>query len=82
LTEVIQLEEKGAVSYVVGTGTVDGSDVEFLVDFSTHRAVDLSFFRRLHSSDDQERRSFHVHGTASSEQRRDSSASPRGRSAP
>ena len=36
---------------------MDGSDVGFRMDFSCHRAVDLSFLRRLYRAHD--RRSFH-----------------------
>jgi hypothetical protein len=54
----------------VGTGTMDGSDVGFLVDFSCHRAVDLPFLRRLRSAHDPWRRPLHVHGATSPRQRR------------
>lgn len=45
----------------MGTGTMDGSDVGFLVDFSCHRTVDLPFLRRLRSAYDRWRGPFHVH---------------------
>jgi len=55
---------------------VDGSDVGFRMDFSCHRAVDLSFLRRLYRAHDRRGWSFYVHGAASPRQRRDKSASP------
>jgi hypothetical protein len=55
---------KGGVGDV-GTGTVDGTDVGFLVDLPRDRTADLSLLRDGHGAHGERRRPFHVHGTAS-----------------
>ena len=48
----------------MGTGTVDGTDVGFLVDFPLDRAAGLSLFRDRHRAHDERREPLHLHGVA------------------